>query len=119
VSQKTPLRPRIVKIIKNKFDPLIAEVYPEMVFRHVLNIMSFIDNNEFIAGQKRHTSFLQDKIAKQQCVVGHNNISILQATPGGPVKAITKIQALATATIAVLALYPVPDSALRQKRQIA
>ena len=67
----------IVKAVQQKSDSMITDIYSEMVFGDMLDIMCLINYHKPVIRQNRDSLFSEYEVTKQQGMVGNNNISLL------------------------------------------
>ena len=81
--------------------------------------MCLVQHDIFILGQHAGPFAFERQIAKQQGVIGHNNIGRLKLSPCPPVKTLGKMGALSPFAVAMFALHCLPDLSRGQFGQIA
>ena len=64
----------IVKAVKQEFDFAVTDVYSEMVFCYVFDVVGLVDDDEVVIGEEAGGMFFEDEIAKEQCVVCNDDI---------------------------------------------
>ena len=90
-----------------------------MILCDVFDIVCFVDNNMVVVRQHAVVVFFQDQVAKQDRVVGDDDVSGIEPAPRLPIKALAEELALSSLAVSMLASYRVPDIAIGNTIQIA
>ena len=92
-----------------------AEVFLGDVFDGV----GFVENDVVVLGQDADAFALKNQVAKEDGVVGDDDVGGVEPAAGAPVKAAGEVGALAAFAVAVFALDGLPDLGRRQFGQVA
>jgi hypothetical protein len=107
-----------VEPAEQEINAAIADVYAEVVFGDVLDVLGLINNHVLIVGQDGSALLFERKVAKHQGVVCDDDIGAIGSASGPLVEALLEMGALSPAAVSVLAVDCVPDGAAGDKGDV-
>jgi hypothetical protein len=108
-----------VEPAEQEINASIADVYAEVVFGDVFDVLRFVYNHVLVVREDGSALLLKRKVAKHQGVVCDDDISAIGSASGPLVEALLEMGALSPAAVPVLAVDCVPDGAAGDKGDVA